>query len=151
MKDGFRRLLHKRGVGGIKNSQKMKFAFFDCFYIVPPLKKKSHYNIKIFFIALCSIICIYIFGSCFVIDEKIKYGNGFKVVIQEKLFPSIFYKLIPGSLGDGAHGIWEVRVIFDEKKLGPFHTSWLEGIDIREDSVRIYDTSKEIIIDVNQQ
>lgn len=38
-----------------------------------------------------------------------------------------------------------------DRLLGPFHTSWLEGIDIREDSVRIYDTSKEIIIDVNQQ
>ena len=44
MKDGFRRLLHKRGVGGIKNSQKMKFAFFDCFYVMLPLKKGVHYK-----------------------------------------------------------------------------------------------------------
>ena len=43
----------------------------------------------IFVIVLCAIVCIYILGSCFVIDEKIKYGNGFKVVIQEKLFPSV--------------------------------------------------------------
>ena len=46
MKDGFRRLLHKRGVGGIKNSQKMKFAFFDCFYVMLPLKKGVHYTMK---------------------------------------------------------------------------------------------------------
>ena len=45
MKDGFRRLLHKRGVGGIKNSQKMKFAFFDCFYVMLPLKKGVHYKV----------------------------------------------------------------------------------------------------------
>ena len=44
MKVGFRRLLHKRGVGGIKNSQKMKFAFFDCFYVMLPLKKGVHYK-----------------------------------------------------------------------------------------------------------
>ena len=43
-KDGFRRLLHKRRAGGIKNSQKMKSAFFDCFYVMPPLKKGVHYT-----------------------------------------------------------------------------------------------------------
>ena len=47
MKDGFRRLLHKRGVGGIKNSQKMKFAFFDCFYVMLPLKKGVHYTFAV--------------------------------------------------------------------------------------------------------
>ncbi len=105
----------------------------------------------IFVIALCAIVCIYILGSCFVIDEKIKYGNGFKVVIQEKLFPSVFFKLIPAGPGDGTHGIWEVRVISDKKNLGPFYTSWLDGIDIQEDSIRIYDTNQEIIINVYQQ
>ena len=42
-KDGFMRLPHKREMGGIKNSQKMKSAFFDCLYVMPPLKKGVHY------------------------------------------------------------------------------------------------------------
>ena len=71
MKDGFRRLLHKRGVGGIKNSQKMKFAFFergvggiknsqkmkfaffDCFYVMLPLKKGVHYRTLMTFCSKC--------------------------------------------------------------------------------------------------
>ena len=38
------RLPHKREMGGIKNSQKMKSAFFDCLYVMPPLKKGVHYT-----------------------------------------------------------------------------------------------------------
>lgn len=110
--------------------------------------RKSRFSV--FIIALCAILCVYISGSCFVIDEKVKYGNGFKVIIQEKLFPSIFFKLIPAGPGDGTRGIWEVRIISASQTQGPFYTSWLEGIDIREDSVRIADTDKEITIEVNQ-
>ena len=49
-KDGFMHLLHKRGTGGIKNSQKNKICIFDCFYVMPPLKKGVHYtSLTIFF------------------------------------------------------------------------------------------------------
>ena len=30
---------------GIKNSQKMKSTFFDCVYVMPPLKKGGHCNV----------------------------------------------------------------------------------------------------------
>ena len=43
-KDGFIHLPHKRETGGINNSQKMKSAFFDCFYVIAPLKKGVHYT-----------------------------------------------------------------------------------------------------------
>ena len=38
------RLLHKRGTDGIKNSQKMKSAFFDCFYVMYPLFQGQYYK-----------------------------------------------------------------------------------------------------------
>ena len=46
-KDGFIHLPHKRETGGINNSQKMKSAFFDCFYVMVPLKKGVHYTFLI--------------------------------------------------------------------------------------------------------
>ena len=46
-KDGFIHLPHKRETGGINNSQKMKSAFFDCFYVMVPLKKRVHYTFLI--------------------------------------------------------------------------------------------------------
>ena len=36
--------LRKSVSGGIKDSQKMKTSFFDCFYVMPPLKNGGHYN-----------------------------------------------------------------------------------------------------------
>ena len=35
--------LRKSVSGGIKDSQKMKTSFFDCFYVMPPLKNGGHY------------------------------------------------------------------------------------------------------------
>ena len=105
-----------------------------------------------FVAAVCVMMGIYAAGSRLVIDEQIKYGNGFKVIIQEKLFPGIFFKLIPNAPGDGTHGRWEIRIISDQKTLGPFRTSWFQGIEIREDSIRIYDTdeNEDIIVEINQ-
>ena len=40
------RLPHRRETGGIKSSQKMKSAFFDCFYVMQSLKKGVHYIFK---------------------------------------------------------------------------------------------------------
>ena len=37
--------LRKSVSGGIKDSQKMKTSFFDCFYVMPPLKNGGHYRI----------------------------------------------------------------------------------------------------------
>lgn len=68
------RLLYKRGTGGIKNSQKVKSAFFDCFYVMPPLKKGVHYIVvdqiiselytKSYLVAsVCSDINIRLYGG----------------------------------------------------------------------------------------
>ena len=37
--------LRKSVSGGIKDSQKMKTSFFDCFYVMPPLKNGGHYSV----------------------------------------------------------------------------------------------------------
>ena len=45
MKGGSMLQLRKSVSGGIKDSQKMKTSFFDCFYVMPPLKNGGHYMI----------------------------------------------------------------------------------------------------------
>ena len=69
-KDGFRRLLHKRRAGGIKNSQKMKSAFFDCFYVMPPLKKGVHYRTQFPLIIRIGAFRLFLFAVGIDLSQK---------------------------------------------------------------------------------